>query len=83
MATKQWLDGSGSFSFLYNGKGDGAVFITSAENDGIDREGIIEVVTGDIVKTATIKQEGLREEIELADGHIFECSNDRIGFLKR
>lgn len=59
---KQWEDG-GSLTISYGGSGDGSAVFSSDANEGVDRQMDVTFkdVSGLIVVTRTVVQEGRRE----------------------
>lgn len=57
-----WRKGNGSITARYTGSGNGTCTITSDKNEGEEREQIIHVTTGSIVREILIRQEAYSDE---------------------
>lgn len=81
---KHWNDG-GNLSVTYDGSGDGSAVFSSDAYEGIDRTQIVVFRDGgkSVAVERTVRQEGTRQPIGLADGGIFRLTNGgRFGVLK-
>lgn len=83
MATliKPWNDG-GNLSVTYDGSGDGEAVFTSDTNEGIDREMSVTFKGDGITVERVVKQEGMREVFNAADGAFLTADGGTINVLK-
>ena len=83
MELKKLWDNGQTLSVTYIGNGDGEAIFTSEPNEGIDREMSIKFSGGGVIEERIVKQEGLRQPINLNDGGVFRVANGgRFGVLK-
>ena len=79
---KNWNNGQ-ILSVTYDGNGDGEAIFESEINEGIDRELSVQFSGGGILVDRLVKQEGLRQPINLNGGGVFRIANGgRFGVLK-
>ena len=78
---KQWNDG-GSLTATYEGSGDGSAVFTSDINEGIDREMSVTFKGGGITVERVVRQEGMREVFNAADGAFLTADGGTINVLK-
>ena len=80
---KPWQDG-GNLTATYEGSGDGSIIFTSDFYEGIDREMTIIVRSTNTSVNRTVRQEGIRQKITLADGLVFKTTaGERFGVIKQ
>lgn len=78
---KQWNDG-GSLSVSYDGDRDGTAVFSSERNDGLDREMSVRFVAGNSSAERTVKQIGMREVFNAADGGFLTADGGTFNVLK-
>ena len=78
---KQWNDGD-NLSVTYEGSGDGEAVFTSDINEGIDREISVTFKGGGISVERVVRQEGMREVFNAADGAFLTADGGTINVLK-
>ena len=81
---KTWNDGAGSLTVAYDGDRDGSSVFSSDINEGIDREIGVSFVDKDrtVVVDRTVKQIGLREVFNAADGAFILADGGTFNVLK-
>lgn len=79
---KNWNNGQ-ILSITYTGDGDGEAIFESEINEGIDRELSVQFSGGEVQVERLVKQEGLRQPINLNGGGVFRIKGGgRFGVLK-
>ena len=78
---KQWNDG-GSLSISYIGDRDGTAVFSSERNEGLDREMSVRFVAGNASAERTVKQIGMREVYNAADGGFLTADGGTFNVLK-
>ena len=78
---KHWNDGR-ELLVTYTGDKDGSAVFSSDDNESLDVEVDVNFRAGDVVKTRTVRQEGLREVFNCAEGP-FRCAEGTFNVLKR
>lgn len=70
MATKEiaWNEGGGSMTVEYPGTGSGPAIFSSVTNEGTDRIRDVSFVGGGLAVVRTVRQAGMREVFEVAEG---------------
>lgn len=81
---KTWNDGAGSLTVAYDGDRDGSSVFSSDINEGIDREIVVSFADKDrtVVVDRTVKQIGLREVFNVADGAFILADGGTFNVLK-
>ena len=59
----------------YTGSGDGDITLSSAPNEGLDRQREVTVTAGDKTACLCVSQPGLREELSTRDGKVLYTSD--------
>ena len=77
---KNWNDGR-ELLVAYTGDKDGTAVFSSEANESLDVEIGVEFRAGNVVKARTVRQEGLREVFNCAEG-AFSCSDGNINVIK-
>lgn len=62
----------------YTGSGDGDITLSSAPNEGLDRQRDIIVTAGDKTESVSVSQPGLREELSTSDGKVLYTSDGKL-----
>jgi len=62
----------------YTGSGDGDITLSSAPNEGLDRQREVTVTAGDKTENVSVSQPGLREELATTDGKILYTSDGKL-----
>lgn len=78
---KPWASG-GNLSVTYEGSGDGAAVFSSDTNEGLDREMAVRFVGDGLVVERIVRQEGLREVFNAADGSFILADGSTLNVLK-
>lgn len=81
---KTWNDGAGSLTVAYDGDRDGSSVFSSDINEGIDREIVVSFADKDrtVVVDRTVRQIGLREVFNAADGAFILADGGTFNVLK-
>lgn len=78
---KKWTDGR-ELLVTYTGDKDGSAVFSSDDNESLDVEVAVGFRAGDVVKARTVRQEGLREMFNCAEGP-FRCADGTFNVLKK
>lgn len=80
MATTRidWKEADEVITATYTGSGDGDITLSSAPNEGLDRQRDIIVTAGDKAESVSVSQPGLREELSTSDGKVLYTSDGKL-----
>ena len=80
MATTRidWKEADEVITATYTGCGDGDITLSSAPNEGLDRQRDIIVTAGDKAESVSVSQPGLREELSTSDGKVLYTSDGKL-----
>lgn len=84
-ASVSFTDGSGAALLSFEGTGSGTATVSADTNEGIDREASIlfRTTPGTLSLQRTIRQEGLRETFDVAEGSLLLADGGTFNILKQ